>query len=128
VGQVALEETPASSGNTNGGMERGGSAERRATFFFNLFFSFLWGLVSVHVDGRYDEALERDRELRNVATSIRELSDIFRDLAILVIDQGTALDRIDCNLENTQDNMHEAVVFLEKANDYTKGVKKERVK
>jgi syntaxin 16 len=80
------------------------------------------------VDGRYDEALERDRELRNVATSIRELSDIFRDLAILVIDQGTALDRIDCNLENTQDNMHEAVVFLEKANDYTKGVKKERVK
>lgn len=82
------------------------------------------GLQAVQqVDGRYDEAVERDRELRNVAASIRELSDIFRDLAILVIDQGTALDRIDCNLENTQVNMREAIVHLDKANNYTKGAR-----
>lgn len=73
--------------------------------------------------GMYDEAVERDRELRNVAKSIKELSDIFRDLAILVIDQGTALDRIDCNLENTSRNMQEAVVHLEAANNYSKGAR-----
>jgi syntaxin 16 len=71
----------------------------------------------------YDEAVERDRELRNVTQSIRELSDIFRDLAILVIDQGTALDRIDCNLENTAVHMTEAVVHLEAANNYSKGAR-----
>jgi syntaxin 16 len=65
----------------------------------------------------------RDRELRNVTASIRELSDIFRDLAILVIDQGSALDRIDCNLENTQVHMTEAVGHLEQANNYSKGAR-----
>ncbi len=73
--------------------------------------------------GAYDEAVERDRELRNVAKSIRELSDIFRDLAILVIDQGSALDRIDCNLENTSVHMREAVVHLDAANNYSKGAR-----
>merc|ERR1711991_885002 len=75
----------------------------------------------------YDEAVERDRELRNVTKSIRELGDIFRDLAILVIDQGTALDRIDCNLENTQVHMSEAVVHLEAANNYSKGARLRKV-
>jgi syntaxin 16 len=80
--------------------------------------------LALEIDtGAYDEAVERDRELRNVAKSIRELSDIFRDLAILVIDQGSALDRIDCNLENTSRNMVVAVEHLEKANDYTKGAR-----
>lgn len=73
--------------------------------------------------GVYEEAVERDRELRNVAKSIKELSDIFRDLAILVIDQGTALDRIDCNLESAQDNTRQAVVHLESANNYSKGAR-----
>ena len=33
------------------------------------------------------------------AQSIEELSDIFKELAVLVIDQGTILDRIDFNME-----------------------------
>ena len=78
--------------------------------------------MSLDLNG-YDEAVERDRELRNVTQSIRELSDIFRDLAILVIDQGTALDRIDYNLENTSVHMSEAVQHLEAANNYSKGAR-----
>lgn len=74
-------------------------------------------------NAEYDEVVERDRELRNVAKSIRELSDIFRDLAILVIDQGTALDRIDCNLENTQHHMEESIKHLEVVEDLSKGAR-----
>ena len=34
-----------------------------------------------------------------LAQSIEELSEIFKELAVLVIDQGTILDRIDFNME-----------------------------
>ncbi len=77
----------------------------------------------VEGNAEYDEVVERDRELRNVAKSIKELSEVFRDLAILVIDQGTALDRIDFNLENTQHHMEDAVVTLKSADDLSKGAR-----
>ncbi len=37
--------------------------------------------------------------LHILAKSIEELSVIFKELAVLVIDQGTVLDRIDYNME-----------------------------
>mmetsp|Transcript_6342 Transcript_6342/g.7267 ORF Transcript_6342/g.7267 Transcript_6342/m.7267 type:complete len:294 (+) Transcript_6342:252-1133(+) len=47
-------------------------------------------------------AQERDQEIQHIAQSINELATIFKDLAALVIDQGTILDRIDYNMENVQ--------------------------
>lgn len=42
---------------------------------------------------------DRDQEIVAIAKSIEELSQIFKELAVLVIDQGTVLDRIDYNME-----------------------------
>ncbi|CAM9341859.1 unnamed protein product [Discosporangium mesarthrocarpum] len=42
---------------------------------------------------------QRDQEIKNIQTSINELAVIFKELAVLVIDQGTILDRIDFNME-----------------------------
>jgi syntaxin 16 len=42
---------------------------------------------------------ERDREIQKIATSIEELATIFKELGVLVIDQGTILDRIDYNMD-----------------------------
>ena len=41
------------------------------------------------------EVNERDTEIMRIAQSIEELAVIFKQLAVLVIDQGTILDRID---------------------------------
>lgn len=58
---------------------------------------------------------ERDQEVAKILGSIHELAQIMKDLSVLVIDQGTILDRIDYNLENTGSRMQEGVVQLKKA-------------
>ncbi|CAG0895621.1 unnamed protein product [Darwinula stevensoni] len=58
---------------------------------------------------------QRDKEIQEIVKSIVELNDMFRDLAQLVIDQGTVLDRIDYNMENCQVRVHEGLQQLQKA-------------
>jgi hypothetical protein len=53
----------------------------------------------------------RDKEIQQIARSIEELSQIFKELAILVIDQGTILDRIDYNMEQVVGGCHDATAI-----------------
>lgn len=56
--------------------------------------------TSQRMTGQNDAAImQREREINDIAKGIIELSDIFRELQTLVIDQGTMLDRIDYNVE-----------------------------
>ncbi|KAH7484167.1 hypothetical protein PRIC1_003469 [Phytophthora ramorum] len=58
---------------------------------------------------------ERDQEIQRIATSITELATIFKELAVLVIDQGTILDRIDYNMEQVVEQTEKGIEELEKA-------------
>lgn len=63
---------------------------------------------------------EREREIIHLVQSINDLASLFQELNVLVIEQGTVLDRIDYNVEQTLVRMKESNVQLQKADDYSK--------
>ncbi|KAJ1965641.1 Integral membrane protein SED5 [Dipsacomyces acuminosporus] len=63
---------------------------------------------------------EREGELANIHESIVELASIFGQMQDMVIDQGTMLDRIDYNVENTVVSVAAAADELEKADKHQK--------
>ena len=67
-----------------------------------------------------ERASEREKEIIKVAQSINELAQLFKELNVLVIEQGTILDRIDYNIEQTSVKVKQGVQELEKADDYSK--------
>ncbi|KAI8555597.1 hypothetical protein RHMOL_Rhmol05G0185200 [Rhododendron molle] len=50
-----------------------------------------------------------------VVESVNELAQIMKDLSVLVIDQGTIIDRIDYNIENVVASVEEGFKQLQKA-------------
>ena len=67
------------------------------------------------VDDLTQAVQSRDKEIAQIASSIQELGTIFKELAVLVIDQGTILDRIDYNMETVVESTKEGIKHLEKA-------------
>ncbi|KAI8470175.1 MAG: hypothetical protein J3K34DRAFT_458972 [Monoraphidium minutum] len=58
---------------------------------------------------------ERDTEIRKVVETIVELATIMRDLSTLVVEQGTMLDRIDHNIQETAMKVEDGVQQLVRA-------------
>ncbi|KAK0416989.1 hypothetical protein QR680_012785 [Steinernema hermaphroditum] len=63
---------------------------------------------------------QREREVLNVSKSILELNSLFKDVAALVVDQGTVLDRIDYNIEQSSIRVRNALGSVQKAEQYQK--------
>ena len=63
---------------------------------------------------------KRDEEISTLVTSISELAQTFKDLQMLVQEQGTILDRIDYNIDSALDNTKDAHKQLQKANENMK--------
>ena len=69
-------------------------------------------------------ALEREEQIGNIVQSISDLKHIFKDLGTMVQDQGTILDRIDYNIEQTQVQVQEGYKQLKKADSYQRANRK----
>ncbi|KAG6378184.1 t-SNARE [Boletus reticuloceps] len=69
----------------------------------------------------------RDHELTDIANSIASLAELFKDLSILVIDQGTLLDSIEYNIEQTSVHVAEAVKELDVATRYQKNTGRRKI-
>lgn len=63
-------------------------------------------------------AQQREQEIDSVIRSIIELNEIFKDLSQMVSDQGSILDRIDYNIEQTHSQVSEGFKQLQKADVY----------
>jgi len=65
-------------------------------------------------------AMDRDVEIQNLVKSVNDLAVIFKELSVLVIDQGNILDRIDYNIEQALNHSKKAKVHLVKSEDHQK--------
>lgn len=74
--------------------------------------------VSSLIEGLAPDFRMRDRELTEIAKSIADLAELFKDLSVLVIDQGTLLDSVEYNIEQTSVQVAEAVKELDLATRY----------
>ncbi|KAK3366015.1 t-SNARE [Lasiosphaeria ovina] len=70
---------------------------------------------------------QRERAIDEIAQGIIELSDLFRDLQTMVIDQGTMLDRIDYNVERMGTDIKEADKEIKVAAGYQKKTAKRKI-
>lgn len=71
--------------------------------------------------------IHREREIEEIAQGIIDLSDLFRDLQTMVIDQGTMLDRIDYNVECMATDVQAADKELNVASGYQKKTTKRKI-
>ncbi|KAG0033683.1 hypothetical protein BGZ81_007681 [Podila clonocystis] len=70
---------------------------------------------------------QREQEINHISRSIFQLADIFKDLQTMVIDQGTLLDRIDFNVEQTAVHMQDAVHELDEGEKYQKKARNRKI-
>nr|CDP95713.1 Bm7354 [Brugia malayi] len=71
-----------------------------------------------------DMVKERERDVISVSKSIVELNSLFKDLASMVVDQGTVLDRIDYNVEQAALKVNSALSSVQRAEKYQRNDKK----
>ena len=85
---------------------------------------FFTNQAQLAVQDELSEAVKsRDQEIIKIAQSIEELGQIFKELAVLVIDQGTILDRIDYNMEAVVEHTKTGLKQLEKAEQTQKSAR-----
>ena len=62
----------------------------------------------------------KDEEISHLVKSINDLASIFKDLSVLVVEQGTILDRIDHNIEQAKDDTEQAIKHIQEVHDKEK--------
>ena len=72
------------------------------------------------VDRGETMSFERDQEVMKILESVNDLAGVMKDLSVLIIDQGSVLDRIDYNCEQVAVTVEEGRKQLVKAETHQK--------
>eukprot|EP00794_Sanderia_malayensis_P004690 gene4690-5305_t len=65
-----------------------------------------------------DAIKEREERIQKIETDILDVNEIFRDLAVLIQEQGETIDSIEGNVESAVVHVTDANVQLQRAKDY----------
>lgn len=71
--------------------------------------------ISMESDVNLSQLKEREAALRKLENDIVDVNMIFKDLAVMVHDQGEMIDSIESNVEQVQIRVNEANTHLESA-------------
>ncbi|KAG9394889.1 SNARE domain [Carpediemonas membranifera] len=74
------------------------------------------GMVDVHKAVAHD----RKQGIMTITQTMHELNEMAKEMAVMVVEQGTLLDRIDYNMDVTVETVEKAVKDLAKANKHQK--------
>lgn len=89
--------------------------------------SFRLGNKAVYAMDRTEYDIRtRDVEIQRIAKSVAALATMFKEVAEMVIDQGTLIDRIDYNMEQVVERMRSGMGQLERAEQYQRNTRPER--
>ncbi|KAJ3356327.1 Syntaxin-16 [Allomyces javanicus] len=69
----------------------------------------------VTVNQQNDLIAQRDKDIEEIARTIGEIAELFRDMQNMVIEQGSLLDRIDYNMQQAAANVESGNEELDKA-------------
>ncbi|MES1909453.1 MAG: hypothetical protein MHM6MM_002186 [Cercozoa sp. M6MM] len=75
------------------------------------------------LDMAEERASRFEREVIHVARSVSELAVVFRELSVLVLEQGTILDRIDYHVEQARSNLERGNEELDQAEKYSRSAR-----
>ncbi|KAK2504691.1 hypothetical protein MC885_005649 [Smutsia gigantea] len=85
------------------------------------------GKLAIFTDDALNEIETRHNEIIKLETSIRELHDMFVDMAMLVESQGEMIDRIEYNVEHSVDYVERAVSDTKKAVKYQSKARRKKI-
>ena len=80
----------------------------------NLYNEFLY----TQEDDIKSQITKRDKDINVLTNNVNELSKIFKDLQMVVQEQGTILDRIDYNIDTSYGNSHKGLKYIQKAEEH----------
>lgn len=82
--------------------------------------------VQQEADINIEMIREREEGLRQLESDIVNVNEIFKDLAIMVHEQGETIDSIEANVDHTQQHVEAANVQLQKAKTHQSAARKKK--
>jgi len=76
---------------------------------------------------KIEELEKQNKEVRAIGAAVKSLNQMFEQMAIMVYEQGSKLDEIAANVEQTRDHVAAAKQEIVKAESYQKGVRKKKL-